>query len=339
MCNEIFEEQKIIPISFDMVFKKMWGDPNGKQRLEAFLSIMLGIPYEKLKGKVEIIESEKRIDNKNIKRQRFDIVAKVKLNVYGKVNLEMNLGFDKTDIDRNLSFVTHIFNSGIRNKMKYEDIPPVLQIDFNDYDVDKNNNDIIDKYFLQNKNGNVLTEKLQIWNINIVKCYNIWYNKNVSSLKKDEQEIVKICALMNISKREEFVTCLGEIKMNEKVKKDIEQAEEEFSSNEEILGWYGTTEEYEALEKAKLENARKEAQEIGYNDGFSQGVSKGISQGISQGILQGISKGVSQGISQGIKQNKIETAKKLLKANFDIDFISKITGLTAEEINKIKKDI
>lgn len=154
--------KKIIPISYDMVFKKMWGDPNNEQRLEAFLSIILGISYEKIKGKVEIVESEKRIGNKKIKRQRFDIVAKIKLWCYGKVNLEMNLGFDKTDIDRNISFLTHIFNSGIKNKMNYRDIPSVIQINFNDYDVAKENNSIIDKYYLQNEEGNKLTKKLQI---------------------------------------------------------------------------------------------------------------------------------------------------------------------------------
>ena len=50
---------------------------------------------------------------------------------------------------------------------------------------------------------------------------------------------------------------------------------------------------------------------------------------------KGISEGISQGISQGIEQNKIENAKKMLKEKLDIDLISKITGLSKEEIKKL----
>ena len=50
---------------------------------------------------------------------------------------------------------------------------------------------------------------------------------------------------------------------------------------------------------------------------------------------KGISEGISQGISQGIEQNKIENAKKMLKEKLDIDLISKITGLSKDEIKKL----
>ena len=44
-----------------------------------------------------------------------------------------------------------------------------------------------------------------------------------------------------------------------------------------------------------------------------------------------------RGRIEGIQTNKIETAKKMLAKNVDIDFISEITGLTKEEIENIKK--
>ncbi|MCI8778940.1 MAG: hypothetical protein HFI87_07315 [Bacilli bacterium] len=39
----------------------MWGDPDNINRLSALLSIILKITYEKIKGNVEIIESEKKL--------------------------------------------------------------------------------------------------------------------------------------------------------------------------------------------------------------------------------------------------------------------------------------
>jgi len=49
-----------------------------------------------------------------------------------------------------------------------------------------------------------------------------------------------------------------------------------------------------------------------------------------------IQKGYDQGIEQGIKQKNIEITKKMLQENTDINFISKITGLSIEEINNLK---
>ena len=51
-----------------------------------------------------------------------------------------------------------------------------------------------------------------------------------------------------------------------------------------------------------------------------------------EGISQGISQGYTSGINDGIKQ----TAKNLLSMNMPIEDISKATGLSIEEINKLK---
>ena len=48
--------------------------------------------------------------------------------------------------------------------------------------------------------------------------------------------------------------------------------------------------------------------------------------------------GFNQGVKEGINQTKIETAKKLLKNNIDIDIISKSTGLSKKQINDLNDD-
>ena len=73
--------------------------------------------------------------------------------------------------------------------------------------------------------------------------------------------------------------------------------------------------------------------------GYSNGVKDGIEQGIKQGIEQGIEKGIEQGIEQGITYEKNNTAIAMLNENIDITIISKITGLTIEEIKKLKKSL
>ena len=45
--------------------------------------------------------------------------------------------------------------------------------------------------------------------------------------------------------------------------------------------------------------------------------------------------GLNKGISQGIKQ----TAKNMLERNMNIDVVAEITGLSLEEVIKLKEDI
>lgn len=49
-----------------------------------------------------------------------------------------------------------------------------------------------------------------------------------------------------------------------------------------------------------------------------------------------LSEALEKGIKQGIEQEKIEIAKSMLKENINIDIISKITGLTLEQLNLLR---
>jgi len=63
---------------------------------------------------------------------------------------------------------------------------------------------------------------------------------------------------------------------------------------------------------------------------------KGLEKGMQEGLEQGKKEGIKQGIEQGKKEEKIKTAKKLLKLNISIEQIMEITQLDEEEILKLK---
>ena len=44
-----------------------------------------------------------------------------------------------------------------------------------------------------------------------------------------------------------------------------------------------------------------------------------------------------QGLAQGEKQKTLEIAKTMLKNNVETDLIIKYTGITKEDLNKLKK--
>ena len=52
-----------------------------------------------------------------------------------------------------------------------------------------------------------------------------------------------------------------------------------------------------------------------------------------EGIRKGLEQGIKQGLEKGTEQSKNEIAKNMLKENMDISLISKLTGLSNEQIN------
>ena len=68
-------------------------------------------------------------------------------------------------------------------------------------------------------------------------------------------------------------------------------------------------------------------------------ISEGYRHGIEVGILQGETKGRQEGLEQGFYdgsyQKALETARLMRYENLSIDLISKITGLSVEEIEAL----
>lgn len=62
------------------------------------------------------------------------------------------------------------------------------------------------------------------------------------------------------------------------------------------------------------------------------------SSAIDRGLAMSYARkqGIKEGEKIGIKENQIETARKLLKKNVSIGIILEVTGLTKEELEKIK---
>ncbi|WP_342224786.1 Rpn family recombination-promoting nuclease/putative transposase [Rickettsia endosymbiont of Urophora cardui] len=63
---------------------------------------------------------------------------------------------------------------------------------------------------------------------------------------------------------------------------------------------------------------------------------KYIDEGVQKGMVQGMQIGEAKGMQLGEAKGKYEVAKNMLAADSDPDFISKVTGLSITEINKLK---
>ena len=288
--------RRYIPITYDKMFKKVFGDPNNTDKLAYLLSTLFKIPFEDLKDNIEIIESEKRVNKVNEKMSKSDIVLNIKFSSFGKVNLEMNVGFYKEVIVRNLGYNINLLSSSLKVGKDYSDIKPVIQINFNTYDIDKNSQKILDLFTLKNDNNYELTNILQIYHINIDKWYKCWYNGDIERYSEEDQKLIRCLALLKITNNEDFTKCIGETDMEDEIKKDFVDTMDELCSDEEIERYYGSDEDLEKLrisgEKIKIKEAKKE--------------------------------------------KSIEIAKAMLKDTDNYELISKYTGLSIKEIEELK---
>ena len=71
-----------------------------------------------------------------------------------------------------------------------------------------------------------------------------------------------------------------------------------------------------------------------YQTSFEKGKLEGLKEGESRGKLEGLKKG----LEEGLKEGKLEVAKSMFSRGLSVDFVAEITGLSENEILKLKKD-
>lgn len=91
---------------------------------------------------------------------------------------------------------------------------------------------------------------------------------------------------------------------------------------------------YVPLYKEK-ESIRKEALRIGKEEGLKEGKQIGLERGLKKGKKEGLKEGKKDGLKEGKKDMAIKVAKKSLKEGLSIELISKLTGLSKAEIEKL----
>ena len=149
-----------------------------------------------------------------------------------------------------------------------------------------------------------LSNKLIFVQIYVPNLRKKWYTKGIKSLSEEEKYILALVE-MDLDKLNDLG---GENIMDEYVKEA-----------EEVSFEGGVGEAYDK------EWALRDQ---GYRDGLSQGKAEGFSQGKVEGK--------AEGISEGKNERNIEIAKNMLKDNVLVELISKYTGLSIEEVNKLR---
>lgn len=296
------KENELIPLTFDIMFTEIFNNPNNICILEEFISNYLDIPLKDVTGNLKILSRRLNKEARYDSRKEVDLL----LNYKGKkINIEMSNNKSDGVINRNIVYLCKIHGNQLKSGDKsYSKIHDTIQIMFNNFDID---DELRTTWYLRNDDGKILTSKLRIDIINLAKGKDLCYT---GSEKVDY--IINWCKLLTTNEKQNIKHISSQI-MSHKSTDMLVNNMSMLSEEDEMVRLY-----------TKL--SRREMEYNTY-----------IAEAAEEGFNKGHEKGIEQGIKEGSEQAKIDMVKKMLKENVDIDIITKVSGLTKEEITELNK--
>ena len=251
---------------------------------------------------VEVMQ-EVELERVDIKDKLGVLDIKAVINEDITVDIEMQIADEKNMIERTLFYWSGLYYTGLKRGQDYKLNNKVITINILMYNIFKEEKYHTIGLIKERESNKKITDKLEIHFIELPKFLK---SKEIGN-KKLRQWLDFIC-----NKRK------GEIEMAVKENEKIAKASQEW---EYLRG-------DEAVKRMAF---LKEKWERDWNSSMRS--AKEI--GMEKGIKEGMEKGVEEGMEKGIE----EVARKMLQEEIDKTIISKVTNLSLDEIEKLKKEI
>ena len=324
--EELIRKGEVLPATEDVVFKNLiMESPN---YLIIILEYFLGIDKKIIRKNMHLENTILPVSNAKEKKKITDIIVRVERNV---VNLEMNASYYEGLINRNIDYILKGKTEANFSGENYDDNYIGIQINF-DLDWQYDDREIIKFVLMDPEREIVLSENLIIYNINLLKFREKYYNNDELS------EFERAITLLTLTKREDI----------EKISEGVEglmEAKEEIKKLSDDLGiigvydyekhkeweWKQKAKEYVKDDLLKIEEDRKSLEEG--QKSLEEG-QKSLEEG--QKSLEEGQKSLDRK-SRAFEEQVISTARKLLDKDFSLEEIMDITGFSLEKIESLNK--
>ena len=315
--------KKYIPLYFDALFYKVFGEEDKLDSLTYLVEETLNIKVKNIE-----IKNSKLLGQKfKTKRSYLDLL--VSLNDDTKLSIEVNTNTSKTTMERNLLFIFKVMVNDIKIDKNYNDLLNYIQINLNHEESKDDYN--IEKYVLMEEESHKkLTEKLQIYKINLSfyanKCYT---NGEINKLSEFE----KLMGLIGTETQEQYDLFSKE----EGMLKEIMKNSDKFRDDSDVVEMYDYETEMKRIYEIEKQKAVKEEVKKAIDEKaqkYEQVMQdyetemKRTYEIEKQNAIDNTTKEVSMN-----KQKEI--AINMLNMNMKVEDISKVTGLCIDEIKKL----
>lgn len=301
----------LISLKIDYAFKLIFGKEGNEAILISFLNAALGLsPESRIQG-IKIMNPELNKEYKEDKKSILDVRA---MTIEGmQINIEIQLSNQYDMEKRSLYYWAEMYSRQIREGMAYKELTKAVTInilDFNYLHRTHNYHNVFHLY--EDKEKFQLTDALEIHFMELPKLIFKWGQREVNPW---ENVLVRWLLLLEGSENQEILETLEEIAMQDSILHEAIAAWEKLSDDPKVREEYYMRRKAILDEKAAIREAELRTQEA---------VQKGMAEGKAIGIAEGKAKG------------KAEVAKNLLAMGMDISKIAKATGLSEEEVKKLK---
>lgn len=301
--DETRRKKEIIPGTFDLVFKRVL--TNNREYLAEIVNGITNIPKEDIIENAEIKNSEHIVSNINEKKKMSDLIIEVKENV---INLEMDREYYQGINRKNNEY---IYKISMVNKDKN-----IVQINFLGYKEEKKN--IISKIMLRDEEGNIEDDSITKYKVNLENLKEKYYNNN--KLTKIEKRLL----MLILEKREE----LKDISRGDKVVEEVNKELNELSDDKYVSLLYDWKERQRFIFNSQKKDFLEEIEQEKYK--MQEEKDK------MEKNLEEKEKELKEAARKEIEESRKAIAKKMIEKRMDTKEISDITGLTEDEIKKLK---
>jgi len=251
------ENRKLIPATFDPVFKALLCSEDSKEYLAYVISAITSIPYDELLKNMRVVTKELQSRKVRDKKMIIDIIVEDNRNV---INLEMNKDYYKGLINKNNAYIQKLLSEQYLSGEDYYLQKKVIQINFDCFWKYKVDQTIIKFEILNRETLIVGDENYENYHINLPKLKNKYYNKGeLSELEKRLLILIadNIEMLNDLVKGDDDLVRLG-------------KKLEDINDDKLIIGLYDKEKEDEKVLRTKLRGAHEEGKEEGIKQGTEE---------------------------------------------------------------------
>ena len=347
------------PLMKDTSFKALFANEKELVPLTLFLSIILDIDYDKLLGNIELDKTKYPKSEPDKKADERDVVAIVKYPEPFKVMIEINYykpWFNKKkhylheDITMTVKITRDNFYKdgtnyyGLPKGKNYDSLLPIILIELSPFFINPNVNRIVEEFDMRDRYGFKLFSNIEftninknfsLRNINVAWVSNMWYNDNINEeeLSEYEKKIIPMIALLTASNMKDVDKCLKNINTSSEIKKIIRKEIKKMDTNNYEFGIpYDPVEDWRKIfqgavniYKKELKNSKKIIEDSKQELKSSKEELNASKQELKS----------SKEELNAFKQEKLDMIKEMHEKGLSLEFISDITKLSIDEVEKI----
>ena len=282
----MIETKPFYTCKYDKAFKEIMMKEENFNILKKVLETILKVRIQEIKLQPLNLNT----GNIHIKGKEVDLLV---ITEQGKIEVEVNTYYNDYVRVRNFSYITSIYNNQVTVGEKYNEDTNIIQINLN-YGIKDTEYKRI--YKVRDEEGKEYIKNFCIYEINMEKLKEIWYDKNELEIEKNKYLLMLDMEISDLKK----------LSKDQVVREYMEKIEK-LNEDPIFINWITKEKDEQMIKNTQLYRATQE----------------------------GINIGISQGINQGFKKRNVEIAKSMLQENMNLELIHKITGLSKEEIKKL----